>query len=215
MTNRALKIKSLVVLAISLATMAAEIYFGFLTNSMALTADGFHMGTHALVMGIAFVVSVLAAGAGDKADGINAVGGRINAALLLVSAAAIIFESSERIFGPPDISFSDAILVAAVGLWVNLVCLAIMGARHDCGRGCGRGHRHDNLNYRSAYFHILSDAMTSVLAIVALVAGKYFGLAFLDGVMGVVGGLIILRWSVDLLFAATKEKGRASCAAAK
>jgi cation diffusion facilitator family transporter len=210
MTNRALKIKSLLVLAISLATMAAEIYFGFITNSMALTADGFHMGAHAIVMGITFVVSVLAARREEMSDRINAIGGKINAVFLLFSALAIIFESIERVFEPAEISFSEAILVAVVGLAVNAVCLGVMhdarGGRHRC-----EIHRH-NLNYRSAYMHILSDAMTSVLAVVALVAGKYFGYAFLDSVMGIVGGLIILRWSVGLLSAASKhDDSRCSC----
>ncbi|MDR1071489.1 MAG: cation diffusion facilitator family transporter [Rickettsiales bacterium] len=209
MTNQALKIKSLLVLAISLATMAAEIYFGFITNSMALTADGFHMGAHAIVMGITFAVSVLASKREEKADRINAAGGKINAVFLLFSALAIIFESIERIFEPAEISFSEAILVSVVGLAVNAVCLGVMhdgGGRHKC-----EIHRH-NLNYRSAYAHILSDAMTSVLAIVALVAGKYFGLAFLDSVMGIVGGLIILKWSTGLLSAASKhDDSRCSC----
>jgi cation diffusion facilitator family transporter len=192
---KTLKAKSFTVFVITLVTMAVEIYFGLVTNSMALLADGLHMGTHALVLGITCITCLLSSRFLEKSDKINTVGGKINAVFLLASAASIIYESVERFFDPLEISFSEAIFVALIGLAVNMVCMFIM-KDHD------HGHEHNhNLNYKSAYVHIISDAMTSVFAILALFGGKYLGYTFLDSVMGVVGGLIILRWSMQLLFA--------------
>ena len=203
MDNNLLKTKTLMVIIVTLITMVAEIYFGIITKSMALTADGFHMGTHVIALGITFVVCLFAVKYQDKSAKFNALGGFTSAILLGFTSIGIIYESIERFFKPLQISFGDAILVAIIGLIVNAVCVLIMGDSH--GRNyCGEEHEHhhhteENLNYKAAYLHILADALTSVLAIGALLAGKYFGLVFLDPVIGIVGGLVIAKWAIGLI----------------
>lgn len=226
-----LKKRTMAVIIITILTMIAEIYFGIVSHSMALTADGFHMGTHAVALLITFVCCVLALKYEDKTEKFNALGGYTSAILLGFTSMGIIWESVERFFHPLNISFSEAILVAVIGLVVNLVCVLIMGGHHVHFGCCSCEHHHhehsqhpcchgendenhnhhcvhggkdevsksENLNFKAAYLHILADAFTSVLAISALLLGKYFGLVFLDPVIGVVGGLIIAKWALDLL----------------
>lgn len=205
MDNKILKNKTLAVIIITLVTMVAEIYFGITTHSMALTADGFHMGTHALALLITLVVCMLAMKFQGKDEKFNALGGYTSAILLGFTALAIIYESIERFFLPLSISFTDAIIVAVIGLLVNLACVLVMGdSHHHHHEHCHEDHHHEheeheNLNYKAAYLHILADAFTSILAIGALLLGKYFGLVFLDPIIGVVGGLIIAKWAVGLI----------------
>ena len=218
MDNRMLKKRSMAVIIITIITMIAEIYFGIVSHSMALTADGFHMGTHALALLITFFCCILALKHEDKTSKFNALGGYTSAILLGFTSLGIIYESVERIFRPLSISFSDAILVAVIGLIVNLVCVIVMGGTHvHFGGECAHHHhehneeahhhcRHDdcsekgeNLNFKAAYLHILADAFTSILAIAALVLGKYCGLVFLDPAIGILGGLIIAKWAIDLI----------------
>ena len=189
------------VIIITLITMAAEIYFGIISHSMALTADGFHMGTHALALAITFIVCIFAIKYKDKTEKLNALGGYTSAILLGFTSLAIIYESVERFFKPLEISFTDAILVAVIGLVVNLICVLVMGGKHHHHHGCHHEHEHkeENLNFKAAYLHILADAFTSILAIAALLLGKYFGLVFLDPCIGILGGLIIAKWAVDLI----------------
>ena len=228
MDNKMLKKRTMSVIAITIITMIAEIYFGIVSHSMALTADGFHMGTHAIALLITFVCCVLAIKFEDKTDKFNALGGYTSAIVLGFTSLGIIYESVDRIFHPLNISFTDAILVAVIGLVVNLLCVAIMGGHHvhlGCNT-CAHHHSHDsvchchhdepkhhhnhhcvhggvdngeNLNFKAAYFHILADALTSILAISALLLGKYLGLVFFDPAIGVVGGCIIAKWAYDLL----------------
>lgn len=230
MDNRMLKKRSMAVIIITIITMVAEIYFGIISHSMALTADGFHMGTHSIALLITFFCCILALKHEDKTDKLNALGGYTSAILLGFTSLGIIYESVERFINPLNISFSDAILVAVIGLIVNLLCVAVMGGHHvhfgcnscehhhskqpcencshdehdhnhhhHCVHGGDEVVKGENLNFKAAYLHILADAFTSILAIVALVLGKYCGWAFLDPAMGVVGGLIIAKWAVDLL----------------
>ncbi len=209
MDNTLLKNKTLVVIIITLITMAAEVYFGIVSHSMALTADGFHMGTHALALGITFLVCLFAIKYQDKTEKFNALGGYTSAILLGFTSLAIIWESVERFFKPLSISFNEAILIAVIGLVVNLVCVLIMGESHPhhhhnhCHDEHEHEHKHENLNYKAAYLHILADAFTSILAIGALICGKYFGLVFLDPVIGILGGLIIAKWAVGLIVSTT------------
>lgn len=213
-----LKKRSMAVIIITIITMIAEIYFGIVSHSMALTADGFHMGTHALALLITFFCCILALKYENKTSKFNALGGYTSAILLGFTSLGIIYESIARIFRPLNISFSDAILVAVIGLVVNLLCVVVMGGRH-VHFGCNCEHHHDehneafhhhcehdetedkdeNLNFKAAYLHILADAFTSILAIAALVLGKYCGLVFLDSAIGILGGLIIAKWAIDLL----------------
>lgn len=223
-----LKKRTMAVIVITIITMVAEIYFGIISHSMALTADGFHMGTHALALLITFVCCIMALKFEEKTEKFNALGGYTSAILLGFTSLGIIYESCERFIHPLNISFSDAILVAVIGLVVNLVCVMIMGGHHvhfECvpcnhnhhhhnhddehhhqkhdhdGECCchNKEHEKENLNFKAAYLHILADAFTSILAIVALLLGKYYGLVFLDPVIGCVGGLIIAKWAYDLL----------------
>ena len=211
MDNKLLKTKTLVVIVITLLTMIAEIYFGIVSHSMALTADGFHMGTHALALAITFFVCIFAIKYQDKTDKINALGGYTSAILLGFTSIGIIYESVERFFKPLTISFGDAILVAVIGLFVNVICVLIMGDSHHHHHhaGCENHYNEEekpkeNLNYKAAYLHILADAFTSILAIGALLLGKYFGLVFLDPVIGILGGIIIAKWAIDLIKSSSK-----------
>ena len=105
----------------------------------------------------------------------------------------------ERFFKPLEISFGDAILVAIIGLIVNLICVLVMGEHHHKHHSCHQQHKQENLNYKAAYLHILADAFTSILAIGALLLGKFYGLVFLDPVIGILGGIIIAKWAIDLI----------------
>ena len=210
MDNKILRKRTITVIIVTVLMMIAEIYYGIINHSMALTADGFHMGTHVLAFGITLIVCFLAIKFRDKTEKLNALGGYTSAILLGFTSLGIIWESVERFFNPLSIGFNDATLVAIIGLVVNLLCILIMGGKnplhnhehsHCSCSHCEKEHdeHEENLNYKAAYLHILADAMTSVLAIGALLAGKYFGLSFLDPVIGIVGGLVIAKWSFDLL----------------
>ncbi len=210
MDNTLLKNKTLIVIIITILTMIAEIYYGIITHSMALTADGFHMGTHALALGITFIICVFAVKYQDKTEKFNALGGYTSAILLGFTSLAIIWESVERFFKPLSISFGEAVLVAVIGLVINVICVFVMGGNHHHNHSCHseeHHHEHDedeNLNYKAAYLHILADALTSILAIGALLLGKYYGWVFLDPVIGILGGIIIAKWAVGLLLTSSK-----------
>lgn len=187
--------KTLCVILITLLTMIAEIVFGHLSNSMALLSDGWHMGTHALALSVTFIAFIMIkkfensdifpSGTGK----ISPFAGFISALFLAVTGIFVLIESTMRFFNPLEIGFNTAILVAIIGLIVNGTCLLVMQSKNS----------ENDYNYKAAYLHILTDALTSVFAIVALLAGKYFGLYFLDPVMGLLGGYLILRWSVCLI----------------
>lgn len=189
--------KTLIVIILTLITMIAEIFFGYISHSMALLADGFHMGTHALALFVTFLAYLFIRKISDCKNceivsaKISAFSGYTSSLFLLFTAFWIIYESTDRLFNPLSISFNEAILVAIIGLVVNFVCVFIMEF--------GNNHKEEDYNFKAAYLHILTDALTSVFAIVALLAGKYFGLYFLDSVMGFVGGGLILKWSIGLI----------------
>lgn len=189
--------KTAIIIILTIITMVAEILFGIITHSMALLADGCHMGTHALALTITFLAYFFMGKIQDckncdlVSEKISAFAGYTSSLFLLFTAFWIIYESFDRFFSPLKISFNDAILVAVIGLIVNLVCVLIMEF--------GNKHEHEDYNFKAAYLHILTDALTSVFAIIALLAGKYFGLYFLDPIMGFVGGALILKWSIGLI----------------
>ncbi len=204
MDNEILKNKTLLVIIVTLLTMVAEIGFGIYTKSMALTADGFHMGTHALALSITYLVCVVVTRYKNREEILNALGGYTSALFLGLTSLGILYESVERFIHPQSISFNEAILVTVIGLIVNIVCVLIMSENHiHCHthqEHTKHAHKHkENLNFKAAYLHILADALTSVMAIIALTCGKYFGWVFLDPLIGIVGGLIILKWSVGLI----------------
>jgi cation diffusion facilitator family transporter len=195
--------KALMVSVITLATMAAEIAFGILSGSMALLADGIHMGTHALALFIAAAAYFFARrqrsnpGFSFGTGKVGVLGGYTNALLLGVTALFMIYESVNRLVHPGPILFNEAIIVAVLGLIVNLVCAFILNDGHDHDHGHKQGHGDSNL--RAALIHVLADAMTSVLAIGALCTGKFLGWSFLDPAVGLLGAALILRWAWGLL----------------
>jgi cation diffusion facilitator family transporter len=206
-----------VVVCITVAMMGVEIVSGAVFGSMALLGDGMHMASHAAALGInAFAYSFARRHARDPrftfgTGKVNALGGFTGAVLLLVIALIMAWEGGVRILRPVSIAFDQAILVAVVGLAVNAASAAILslrGRRHghaDEHHHAATDHdhhdqqdRHDH-NLRSAYLHVVADALTSVLAIVALVTGKYLGLTFFDPAMGIVGAILVTRWSIGLI----------------
>jgi cation diffusion facilitator family transporter len=196
------------VLWITLLAMVVEIAAGWWFNSMALLADGFHMSSHALAIGL----SVLAYAAARRhardprfAFGtwkIEVLGGFASAVLLLGVAALMAWASIERLLEPAPIRYREALLVAVLGLAVNLVSARILGAAHHHGHDPGPGHDHahaHDLNLKSAYVHVLTDAATSVAAIVALAGGWWLGWAWLDPAMGLAGAVVIAFWARGLI----------------
>ncbi len=202
--------RTLIVLVITLITMVIEIAAGIAFGSIALWADGLHMGSHALALGISVLAYMYARkfatdprftfGTGK----INALGGFTGAVFLGGFALVMVWEGTERLFYPQPIIFDWAIFVAVFGLIVNGVCAYILGGHHH-GHDHSHDHSHDHedLNLKSAYLHVLADALTSVVAIVALLAGKYYGALWMDPLMGFLGAALILRWSYSLI----KETG--------
>jgi len=206
--------RTLYVLILTAATMVVEIIAGSVYGSMALLADGWHMATHVA----AFFITIFAYRYARKhADDpaytfgtgkVNVLGGFASAVALAVVALVMLIESLQRIVHPQDIRFNEAIAVAVVGLLVNVVSAVLLrdGHSHDHGHEHGdddnhlhHGAGHHDHNLTAAYFHVLADALTSLLAIVALVSGKFLGWHWLDPMMGIVGAAIITRWSYGLL----------------
>jgi cation diffusion facilitator family transporter len=200
------------VVAITLVMMAAEIAAGTVFGSMALLADGWHMGTHAAALGVAVFAYVYARKHAADArysfgtGKVGALGGFASAVGLAVVALLVLAESATRLARPVAIRFDEAIAVAVLGLGVNLVSAWLL-RDHDRadehgtteeGHSHVHGHHRDH-NLRAAYLHVLADALTSVLAIVALLTGRLLGWRWMDPVMGIVGALVIARWSVALL----------------
>ncbi|KAA6178376.1 CDF family Co(II)/Ni(II) efflux transporter DmeF [Pseudomonas veronii] len=199
--------RTLWVVILTVVMMVAEIAAGALTGSMALLADGFHMATHAGALGIAAAAYAYAKrhansprysfGTGKVGD----LGGFASALILALVALGIGIESFMRLLQPTEVQFGTATLIAIVGLVVNIVSALLLGHGHSHGHDHDHDHHHhghDN-NLRSAYIHVLADALTSVLAIAALLAGRYLGWVWLDPVMGIVGAIVIARWAWSLM----------------
>ena len=198
--------RTLWVIGITAATMLVEIAAGFVFGSMALLADGLHMASHTAALGLAaFAYSYARRHAHDQrfafgTGKVNSLAGFAGALLLGSFAAVMAWESLERIVDPVPIVFDGAIAVALLGLIVNAVSAWILagGARSSSEHSAADARSHDH-NLRSAYLHVVADALTSVLAVVALLAGKYLGLAIVDPLVGILGAVIILRWSHSLV----------------
>ncbi|MFL1501893.1 CDF family Co(II)/Ni(II) efflux transporter DmeF [Pseudomonas sp. O64] len=197
--------RTLWVVMLTVVMMVAEIAAGALTGSMALLADGFHMATHAGALGIAAAAYAYAKrnasnsrysfGTGKVGD----LGGFASALILALVSLGIGVESVMRLLQPTEVQFGTATLIAVVGLAVNIVSALLLGHGHSHGHDHDHDHHgHDN-NMRSAYVHVLADALTSVLAIAALLAGRYLGWVWLDPAMGIVGAVVIARWSWSLM----------------
>jgi cation diffusion facilitator family transporter len=188
--------------------MCVEIVCGLAYHSMALLADGAHMATHVGALGLAAGAYWLArrhSGSGRFTFGSGKFGDLAafsSAIILSITALVVAIESVERIVTPAPVQYGDALLIACIGLAVNLISALILKDSHDHGHGHGHNHAHadggDN-NMRAAYVHVLADAATSVLAIVALACGYYFGLGILDPISGLVGSFVIASWAYGLI----------------
>ena len=199
--------RTLWVVWLTAAMMVVEIAAGWITGSMALLADGFHMATHAGALAIAAAAYRFAKrhvanprftfGTGKVGD----LAGFASALVLGVFAIGIAAESVDRLLNPVGVDFGDAIVVAVVGLVVNLVSAAMLsqGHEHHGHHGHGSHHHHHDHNLRAAYVHVLADALTSVAAIAALVAGRFLGWVWLDPVIAIVASLVIARWAWTLM----------------
>ncbi|WP_150427373.1 CDF family Co(II)/Ni(II) efflux transporter DmeF [Dechloromonas sp. CZR5] len=201
------------VMWITIATMLVEIVAGWWFNSMAVLADGWHMSSHALAIGLsAFAYSASRKYADDPrfAFGtwkIEVLASYTSAIVLLGVAGAMVFGSLERLWSPQPIHYAEAMGVAVFGLLVNLVCALILGGAHDHGHDHGHdhthGHSHDghhhDLNLKAAYIHVITDALTSVLAIAALAGGWLWGWAWLDPATGLVGAVLVALWAKNLI----------------
>ncbi len=179
--------------------MILEIAAGTWFGSMALLADGWHMGTHSA----AFLITLFAYAYAKKhannksfsfgTGKVNYLGGFASAVALAIVALMMAVESVQRLFEPHSIQFNEAIIVAIIGLVVNVASAFILKDDHH------HHHHHHDHNMKAAYFHVLADTLTSVLAIVALFVGKYMGAVWLDPVMGIVGAIVIFHWSFGLI----------------
>jgi len=209
------------VIALTAITMVVEIVAGWMTGSMALLADGFHMATHAgalLIAAFAYAYARKHAHNARFTFGTGKVGdlaGFASAIMLGLASLGIAAESAQRLWDPHQVDFADATVVAVIGLVVNLLSAwLLMGEGHEHGHTHGHGghahghshghessheHGHSDNNLRAAYLHVLADALTSVAAIAALLAGRYLGWVWLDPVIGIVGAIIIARWAWSLM----------------
>ncbi len=204
------ELKTILVIVITFTMMIVEITAGLAFGSMALLADGLHMASHAAALGVSAIAYVFARkhahdptysfGTGK----VNALGGFTGAVLLLVFALIMVSESIHRLVSPVEIVFNQAITVAVIGLIVNGLSMLILGHddhhhhSHDHEDDHHHHHHHDH-NLKAAYLHVLADTFTSLLAIFALLAAKYFGWVRMDPLMGVVGAIVICKWSFGLL----------------
>lgn len=214
--NPAAERKTRLAVWLTVAMMVAEIAGGWLFNSMALLADGWHMSSHALALGLSlFAYAAARRLAHDRrfAFGtwkIEILGGYSSAILLLGVAGLMVFQSVERLLAPGPIHYDEAIVVAVVGLGVNLLCAWLLRDdhhhhhhAHDHQHGHAHDHpghdHHQDLNLRAAYLHVVADAATSVLAILALLGGRLWGAAWLDPAIGLLGALLVGLWARGLL----------------
>ncbi len=208
--------RTLSVVLLTAGMMGLEITAGAIFGSMALLADGWHMGTHAAALGITLFAYRFARRQAKNprytfgAGKISVLGGFTSAVVLQVIAILMGIESIGRLFAPQPIRFGEAIAVAVLGLAVNLVSVRLLGAGHHPEHNKDNPDHDDHNqheeqpsssdhNLKAAYLHVLADALTSVLAIIALVAGSFLGWIWLDALMGIVGSLVISVWAIGLL----------------
>lgn len=200
--------KTKIAVLLTFITMIAEIIGGYIFNSMALLADGWHMSSHTLALGLSVLAYVFArkyAHDNRFAFGtwkIEVLGGFTSAILLAIIALLMFSHSIERLINPSEIHYDQAIIIAFIGLLVNLACAWLLKDGHHHHHGShdhSHGHHHHDMNLRAAYIHVITDAATSVLAIVALISGKFWGAAWLDPVMGIVGAILVSIWAYGLI----------------
>lgn len=191
--------KTRMVVFLTAVTMAVEIFFGLRTHSMALLADGIHMASHVLALGLSWIAYVFVRKVninkqykGDP-EKILSLSGYSSGLMLLIFAFVILVEAVKRILSPADILFKEAILIAFIGLAVNIVSAFILHHKRE----------HADHNIRAAYLHVIADALTSITAIIGLTAALIWKIIWLDALVGMLGSFVIIRWSVSLM----KESG--------
>lgn len=207
--NQANEQKTLRVVVLTAAMMTVEIAAGSAFGSMALLADGWHMGTHAAALGITFFAYRYASRHAQNprytfgTGKISVLGGFTSAVILQIVALLMAGESVQRLLNPQPIQFGEAISVAILGLVINLVSVRLLGDHHEHDHEHGEDevhHRHaTDHNLKAAYLHVLADALTSILAIVALLFGWLWGWVWMDAAMGIVGSVLISKWAIGLL----------------
>ena len=183
------------VVILTAVTMVVEIIFGLTTKSMALLADGIHMGSHVLAIGLSWIAYVIVrkVSRGKKfsgnSDKILSLSGYSSGLMLLIFAVVILVEAAERFYNPVAIVYKEAILVATIGLMVNIASAFLL--QHD--------HQHSDHNIRAAYLHVLADALTSVSAILGLTAAMIWNIPFIDTIAAIISSFVIIKWSIGLL----------------
>ncbi|NUF22479.1 CDF family Co(II)/Ni(II) efflux transporter DmeF [Acinetobacter oleivorans] len=199
----------LIATILTASMMVLEILGGWFFNSMALLADGWHMSSHMLALGLAYFAYRAARHySKDRRFSfgtwkIEILAGYSSAILLMVVAIFMAFQSIQRLFNPVEIFYNEAIPIAILGLVINLICAWLLqddGHHHHHEHE----HHHHDLNQKAAFLHVVADAVTSVFAIIALCAGKYFGWDFLDAFLGILGAILVAKWSLGLM----KETGK-------
>lgn len=193
--------KTMWVVILTAVTMVVEIAFGLITNSMALLADGIHMGSHVLAIGLSWLAYVIVRRVtksntftGDS-DKILSLSGFSSGLILMIFAVFIMIEAGERFFNPVDIVYKEAILVAIIGLAVNVASAFLL--HHD--------HERSDHNIRAAYLHVLADTLTSLSAILGLTVAMIWDIPFIDTIAAIISSLVIIKWSIGLL----KDSGKA------
>lgn len=192
--------KTLIVVVITALTMIVEIVFGLKTKSMALLADGIHMGSHVLAIGLSWIAYIIVrkVSSNQKYKGdsnkILSLSGYSSGLILLIFAFVILYEAFERLYNPTPIDFVDAILVAIIGLVVNAVCAFLLKHKHE-----GADH-----NIKAAYLHVIADALTSFTAIIGLTAAMIWDIIWLDALGAIISSFVIIKWSISLL----KDSGK-------
>ena len=183
------------VVLLTAVTMVVEIFFGLRTNSMALLADGIHMGSHVLAIGLSWVAYIFVRKANTSKsftgnpDKILSLSGYSSGLLLISFALLILIEAIQRFFSPAEIRYGEAMIVAFTGLIVNIISAIIL--HHEA--------EESDHNIRSAYLHVVADALTSITAIAGLTAVLVWNITWLDTIAGILGSLLIIRWAVKLL----------------
>lgn len=199
--------KTLIVIIFTVVTMVAEIAYGYITRSMSLLADGYHMGTHALALSLTYIAYVLIRKLKDSprfpngTDKIGTLTAYTSSLFLGLTGVWIIAEALQRFIRPLQIRYDEAILVAVIGLIVNAICILIMESKpkNDKHTHEENSESSEDYNFKAAYYHILADALTSVMAIIALLIGKYFNIVYFDSLIGILGGVLILKWAIGLV----------------
>jgi len=193
--------KTMWVVLLTAITMVVEIIFGLTTKSMALLADGIHMGSHVLAIGLSWAAYIIVRKVSKSekfkgnSDKILSLSGYSSGLMLLIFAVVIMIEAVQRFYNPVDIFYKEAISVAIIGLIVNIASAFLL--HHD--------HEHSDHNIRAAYLHVIADALTSVSAILGLVAAMIWDIPFIDTIAAILSSLVIVKWSIGLL----RDSGKA------